>query len=132
MEKGHLMNREVVEKWVAALRSMEYRQARKRLRIEDRYCGLGVLCELHRREFGGEWVPAETTADGETAYLYRGGRFQPPPAVLEWVDENVGRKTIVIDGAPYTLAELNDLLHMNFNDIADLIERRWLRRRSKA
>ncbi len=49
------MNPEITAKWVAALRSGEYVQAKKQLRVtivssdaEDRfsYCCLGVLCEV--------------------------------------------------------------------------------------
>jgi len=38
----------VAQKWVKALRSGKYKQGRNRLRKKDRFCCLGVLCELER------------------------------------------------------------------------------------
>jgi hypothetical protein len=49
------MNKDVAKKWVDALRSGEYRQARAVLRDGDSFCCLGVLCDLYRLEHGGEW-----------------------------------------------------------------------------
>lgn len=51
------MNKEVKEKWVAALTSGEYKQGVGQLKTPDnRYCCLGVLTELYRKETGiGEW-----------------------------------------------------------------------------
>lgn len=41
------MNKEVKAKWVAALRSGEYKQGKGRLKnINNEYCCLGVLCAL--------------------------------------------------------------------------------------
>ena len=42
-----LMNPEIKAKWVAALRSGEYKQAKGQLRIGNSFCCLGVLCNLH-------------------------------------------------------------------------------------
>lgn len=48
---------ENAQKWVAALRSGEFKQGREWLRTaDDGFCCLGVACELYRRETGdGEW-----------------------------------------------------------------------------
>lgn len=44
------------KRWVAALRSGEFKQTRNRLHYGDGYCCLGVACELYRRETGkGKW-----------------------------------------------------------------------------
>ncbi len=40
------MKPEVKTKWLAALRSGQYPQARGRLRSSDGYCCLGVLCDI--------------------------------------------------------------------------------------
>lgn len=40
------MDAEIKAKWVAALRSGEYQQGDRQLRDGDRYCCLGVLCEV--------------------------------------------------------------------------------------
>ena len=45
------MNKEIAAKWTAALRSGEFNQGTGALRdMDDRYCCLGVLCELAVRE----------------------------------------------------------------------------------
>lgn len=40
------MKAEIKTKWVTALRGGEYLQARKRLKVGDGYCCLGVLCRV--------------------------------------------------------------------------------------
>ena len=50
---------ENVSKWVAALRSGEYGQARGRLREGNRFCCLGVACDVYMKETGrGNWLNA--------------------------------------------------------------------------
>ena len=46
------MLNENAKKLVAALRSGRYRQARTKLRKADRYCCLGVACEISKL---GKW-----------------------------------------------------------------------------
>lgn len=41
----------LVKKWIVALRSGEYKQGRDTLVIGDRYCCLGVLCDIAQKEF---------------------------------------------------------------------------------
>lgn len=51
-----MMNKELKTKWIAALRSGEYKQGTNVLRDEDnRFCCLGVLCDLMIKEGKGEW-----------------------------------------------------------------------------
>ena len=40
------MNPKIKEKWVEALKSNKYCQGKNYLRQKDRYCCLGVLCDL--------------------------------------------------------------------------------------
>lgn len=40
------MNKEVKEKWIAALRSGNYKQCKGMLRSSDGFCCLGVLCDV--------------------------------------------------------------------------------------
>jgi len=44
------MNKEVVKKWVDALESGEYTQGKEYLNYHQRFCCLGVLCELALKE----------------------------------------------------------------------------------
>jgi hypothetical protein len=48
------MNPELKQKWLAALRSGEYKQARGYLKTEFGYCCLGVLCDVSGL---GEFTP---------------------------------------------------------------------------
>lgn len=94
------------EKWVAALRSGEFKQAREALMnnaYEDGdyvgigYCCLGVLCEVFKRETGlGGWLrddedgslgteDTKFVVDEELDAAYGADtNIQPPPAVAEW------------------------------------------------
>jgi hypothetical protein len=61
---------ENAKKWVDALLSGEFEQAKRRLRRQepdgDRYCCLGVACEVYRRETGdGCWDGETFTAGGD-------------------------------------------------------------------
>lgn len=50
------MNPEIKAKWVAALRSGEYRQGQANLRNRaNEFCCLGVLCDLAAKEGLGAW-----------------------------------------------------------------------------
>lgn len=44
------MNNEIKEKWVKALRSGQYEQGQHYLKSGDKFCCLGVLCDLAAKE----------------------------------------------------------------------------------
>lgn len=75
------MKEEIRDKWVAALRSGEFVQGHYTLYdfSYNSYCCLGVLCELHRREFRSEsWILG-------TPSFYFGHESHLPPEVIEWL-----------------------------------------------
>lgn len=99
------MNPDIKSRWIAALRSGEYKQGRKRLRHAGRYCCLGVLCEIAKNE-------------GVVDDYYKGPAGLPIP-VREW-----GR---LDDCDPFiaphlSATEANDSGRYSFTDIANLIE----------
>jgi len=53
------MTPELKAKWLAALRSGNYKQGESFLRWNDTYCCLGVLCDVARKH----WEPVELSAD---------------------------------------------------------------------
>lgn len=117
------MNDDVKEKWVKALRSGEYEAGRQALRTNsERYCCLGVLCDLATQEFeGAEWEPNTTRyvfVHGDSAdegYL--------PETTQEWAGIDAEGSGISVEGQPYTtLADLNDGAGYSFDDIATIIE----------
>lgn len=94
------MLNDAAKKWVAALRSGEYRQGKGALVTEDgKYCCLGVACHLYEME--GVQPPI----------AYRGRNFLPD-AVCEWL----GTACISL------VALLNDGQGIPFPEIADIIE----------
>ena len=123
------MKQEIKEKWVAALRSGEYRQTRSTLRDEKGFCCLGVLTDLYLKENNKEWVLINThySFDDENLLL--------PQQVQEWADIDMDPRLshkkvsnairIILEGyqssPPPTLAVLNDY-GVPFKEIADVIE----------
>ena len=60
------MNPEVKAKWVAALRSGEYKQVEGALKKGIGFCCLGVLCDLYAKERGvRKWSPSAYWRDGD-------------------------------------------------------------------
>ena len=118
-------------RWVAALRSGEYEQARKVLRSGDAYCCLGVLCELAVAD--GVIPPAERNRlDG--SWLYDEYDTELPESVMEWARLEQTNPILRMGNELLTLAGLNDGLgaeddeHLiirapwSFARIADVIE----------
>lgn len=97
------MNNDVKEKWVAALRSGEYEQGTRMLSRDNKFCCLGVLCKLSGLEFSPE-----------RGYL--------PDSVVKWAGLDSISPGVVKDGVTDSLAYLNDVKGLTFNQIADLIE----------
>jgi hypothetical protein len=119
LRHGGFMNPEIKAKWVAALRSGEYKQGRGRLNRVDKFCCLGVLCDLHAKESGGKWE--QHTID-EYVHLYMGSSCQLHPAVLLWAGLNyVGGGEVRIAGNQDFLFRHNDS-GRTFAEIADAIE----------
>lgn len=127
------MKVEIKRLWVVALRSGEYTQSQHSLityvppddaSIHDildeetlknaSYCCLGVLCDLYRKETGKNlW--SDAAFDGTRGLL--------APSVMEWAGLTEENPVIKIDKRSTVLAELNDVLDFNFEQIADVIEK---------
>lgn len=119
------MNPRIKQRWLEALRSGEYKQTTENLQNSDGFCCLGVLCDLHAKERGMNWVRRTDGYElyGETQIL--------PLSVQEWagLDNDIGGLVdfeYERDGVMYvtseSLPEINDSWNKNFNEIADLIE----------
>lgn len=110
------MDKELKAKWVEALRSGRYQQAREVLYDGNGYCCLGVLLCVWG---GGEW-------QDDHNYFYADGGFE------EELEGDLGKLSGVLlgDGVPEgRLIELNDgntakgLEQQPFSVIADYIEK---------
>ena len=108
----------VVSKWVEALRSGDYKQGKEWLhqkndKGQDRYCCLGVLCDLAVK---AKIIPPPTEDD--KVFSYRKEDAHLPPIVKKWV----GLKTASGDfHVGSSLVDLNDN-GSRFTTIAKLIE----------
>jgi hypothetical protein len=105
------MNAEIKQQWVVALRSGQYKQGRGKLRRQtpegDRYCCLGVLCDLLAAD---KW----TVYDGEEYFAIDGFVAFPPKEL---------RARAGFDGKiENQLVMLNDAEGYGFHQIADWIE----------
>jgi hypothetical protein len=114
------MDAVVKEKWVAALRSGEYKQTKGELvKVSgdgsQSYCCLGVLCDLAVKE---GVISESLFVDGYLA--------TPGPEVVKWAgmeSKNPEVSTSVVDGFLHpSVAEVNDFSEVGFAGIADLIE----------
>jgi len=132
------MDQAVKEDWLAALRSGEFSQARHSLykvrEGEEKYCCLGVLCELYRREKGGRFDPGKESFTDTT---FANSELTLPTDVKEWAGLECRDPEVHISGSSVKsgkvldlekthLSALNDgiakLRPHSFNKIADLIE----------
>lgn len=110
------MKKEIMEKWVTALRSGEYKQTKAKLKDSTGHCCLGVLCELALKENVVSYEPFNMTFAGSATIL--------PVSVRNWANMKSPNPGICDLGYPIegTLASLNDKDN-SFEKIADIIER---------
>ena len=114
------MNKEVKEKWLAALRSGEYKQGRGKLcSLDKEYCCLGVLTDLYAKEHNQEW---EKSPDLDSAFSFDFFKMFTPEKVVRWA--GLERQNPIIEGIG--LSAYNDgdyeLDPHSFEEIANLIE----------
>jgi hypothetical protein len=103
------MNKELKERWVAALRSGDYPQTQNELCNSEGYCCLGVLCDIVDNT---KWKNSE---DGVISYDFGDSQHNEFPAIRWLVNVSLGYVT-----AQY-LSTLNDEKHYDFHDIAQWI-----------
>lgn len=128
------MNEQIKQQWVAELRSGKYKQGIARLHKVtdegDKFCCLGVLCEIAVRD-GVIPPPVLTqlrTGLGKIERFYRYGTEEDyagggylPPEVCKWAGLSSPNPRVTIDGHPEYLSTLNDF-EATLEEIADLIE----------
>lgn len=107
-----------IKKWIKALRSGKYKQARGALRNRDDFCCLGVACDRFHDETGeGEWRKEEFSERRE--FILPHGSHQAsylPARVQRWLGiKNNGK----------WLANMNDN-GASFEEIADYLEKEYL------
>jgi hypothetical protein len=125
------MRKTVKQKWVKALRSGRYKQARgtlgRQLTNDQRsFCCLGVLCDLHAKEHNLQFSLRNET--GKRPVLsYFGEECLLPKEVINWAGLKKGNPLIkgrlTQGGDVQSLAGLNDGLKLGFKEIAKAIEK---------
>jgi hypothetical protein len=110
------MNIEIGKRWVEALRNGEYKQGHHCLMSGYKFCCLGVLCDLYRKENGGEWKPDHDL----DYYSFERETFILPVKVKEWAGMRTTMGERAKENVP-SLAIMNDN-ERSFLYIADVIE----------
>lgn len=114
------MNPEIQKMWTDALRSGEYSQGERRLRLaNDTYCCIGVLTDLYNKNTGqGEWKLDDVShafgfLDGDKSISEK---VWIPRTVAKW--SGMDREDHVIG----SLIRMNDTYKSSFVEIADFID----------
>jgi len=106
------MKKRIKKLWIDALRSGKYEQTTGYLKTGDKYCCLGVLCDLHAKEKDGAWYDNNYCCKSQTL----------PLEVVEWAGLEKNGTTVVVCNAEYcNLIGANDN-GCTFTQIADLIQ----------
>lgn len=141
------MKPEIKEMWVKALRSGEYEQGMHQLVADNKYCCLGVLCDIARK-CGVVELREGTSNMGITHLFYGtseehniphknnveiGPKYEVlPKSVMEWSGLDVNNPCLNIQDDedwrkneynPVMMSELNDELRYGFIRLANLIEK---------
>jgi hypothetical protein len=126
-------NRDRIKKWIAALRSGEYKQGTFALKKGDRYCCLGVACDIYRKTTKrGRWEehPYQGIAEGVLAehFVFGDGLHAAdmalPGPVSKWFGDFPGADVYLgLDEVP--AADLNDD-GRTFRYIANRLERQYI------
>jgi len=122
------MNKRIKKLWIEALG--EYEQGFGQLRKGNKFCCLGVLCDLHAKELGRNWETAGVDGINEDSYLDH--TLALPPMVFAWAGLDNDNPLIEAGDGPkgtdLSLAGYNDgekekgTKSRNFAEIATLIE----------
>lgn len=117
------MDSTIKSQWIAALRSGDYKQGDRRLRQDDFYCCLGVLCDLHSKAHPGDCNTWRRTSDyAGPCYSYGDDMITTlPDNVRHWAKMDCSNPAVTFDGEVRTLAWLNDN-GSTFEQIAQHIE----------
>lgn len=122
------MDREIKQRWINALRSGEYEQGFGQLNDGERYCCLGVLCDIAVKDgvvrsspvgalgkFIGYYVPTSDSGPWIDQDVL-------PEAVRDWAGLVEKNPRVTIGEDDTVISEVNDVYQLNFNQIAEIIE----------
>jgi len=110
------MNKTIQKRFVDALRSNEYVQTTGFCHIVDKFCAVGVLCDLYAKEFNREWELGENNS---RALMIKGPFEYGFESMIDDVAHWLG---LPDDNLLDVLAEMNDESRATFEEIADFVE----------
>jgi hypothetical protein len=133
-----MMNKNVMKKWVKALRSGAYKRGEGLLKQlscgKVHHCCLGVLCELYNDEMRAKKKKTLKETEKDGIYRFDDRPENLPIKVKEWgglnnqtgaFSEDTVLKTKKNEYGRYiSLADMNDL-GCSFEKIADTVEKEW-------
>ena len=109
------MKQDKAEMWVEALRSGKYKKTYGRLKDNNGYCCLGVLCDISKVS---KWEQDEPY----NRFTYLNNTWDTPDVVMEWSGmENTDDDDRMSEE---DLMGLNDK-GFSFDEIADVIQMTW-------
>ena len=103
------MNQEIKKKWVEALRSGEYKQEVGYLRKDNKFCCLGVLCDIYEKETGKD-------------AFNQNHQEVLPYNVSEWAGLGIVYSPCIKQKNNHTLSYLNDIGNCDFQEISNWID----------
>lgn len=117
------MKKNVMKKWVAALRSGKYKQGTGQLRENkgNTFCCFGVLCDISKI---GRWSAPKILPylRQKYNYSYKQNTAVLPKEVMKWANLKTGNGGYDAYLPPLAIKNDNGA---TFEDIADLIEKHW-------
>lgn len=113
------MNKEIKKLWIKELRSGNYKQGTKRLRNNNTFCCLGVLCNLHAK------MHPEVAAKQTDPTMYIGEVAFLPLQVQRWADIHRSGEYVSSMGVARSLVCENDLNYKTFKEIAKIIDKNF-------
>lgn len=118
------MKSTVKEKWVAALRSGDYKKTKNHLHTSEGFCCLGVLTDLYLKENNLEWEYLCDSPEQVVIYSFDWMKGSLPESVMNWAEIGNYPHSEVNYYQCLVVAEMNDDKNSsdNFNEIADYIE----------
>lgn len=98
------------EEWVVALRSGEYKQGPGALHRGDKFCCLGVLCDLSGGEWGYLIRPDESPDEDRLIANFYDHAFYPPSIINEAATDLSFNELITMNDGGYPF-QCNRRLH---------------------
>jgi hypothetical protein len=114
------VNVELKKRWVESLRSGNYKQTPGRLKTDDGYCCLGVLCELSSH-FHGWTSPLVESHNNKITRSYLPSFSNCSSYGRSFLPEEVERAAVLPNEVSHRLVRMNDT-GSTFAEIADYID----------